>query len=277
MRAMQYQRYGGPEQLRLVDVPRPVPGPRQLLVRVAACAVNPIDWKLHDGSYRWFAPVRFPSTPGFDLAGDVVEVGAEVRRFHPGDAIYAMADVRPGGACAEYAVISERAAAYRPANLSAIEAAAIPVAGLTALQSLRDLGHMRAGQRVLVIGAAGGVGHYAAQLAHAWGTDVTAVCGPRHVEMVRGLGADRVIDYTREPNYLAPARFDLRLDTVVRAPPGRLLAALRPLGIYVATLPSAARVAAALALPLVSGKRVLVASVKPRGGDLELLRGLCEA
>ena len=191
MKAMQYQQYGGPDQLRLADVPRPQPGARQLLVRVAASSVNPIDWKLHNGSLRWLTPVRFPSIPGYDLAGEVVEAGAEVRRFRPGDSVFAMADVRPGRASAEYAVVGEAAAAYMPANLSAADAAAVPLAGLTALQCLRDLGHIRAGQRVLVIGASGGVGHFAVQLANTWGTEVTGVCGPRHVELVRGLGADR--------------------------------------------------------------------------------------
>lgn len=276
MKAMQYQRYGDPGQLRLAEAPRPQPGASQLLVRVAASSVNPIDWKLHDGSHRWLVPARFPSTPGFDFAGEVAEAGARARRFKPGERVYGMSDRRPGNASAEYVVVGEAAVARRPANLSAVEAAALPLAGLTALQCLRDLGGIRAGQRVLIIGASGGVGHLAVQIAKAYGARVTGVCSGRHVALVRDLGADRVIDYTRERDFLAQGAWDLILDTVVRAPVPRLLAALAPRGVYVSTLPSAGRVAAALLLPLASRKRVRIVLVKPRGADLEALTRLCE-
>lgn len=277
MKAMQYEGYGGPDKLRCADVPRPEPGAAQLLVRVAAASVNPVDWKLHDGTYRWVLPMRFPSTPGFDLAGEVVAVGANVRRFKPGERVYAMSDIRPGRASAEYVVIGEAAAARPPANLSAREAAALALAGLTALQCLRDLGRLRAGQRVLVIGASGGVGHLAVQIAKAYGAHVTGVCSTRHVALVRGLGAERVVDYTREPSFLAPGAYDVILDLIVREPIRALLAALTTSGVYVSTLPSLMRVAAALILPAISKKRVRVVSVKPRGRDLDELRRLCEA
>ncbi|HWR88382.1 MAG TPA: alcohol dehydrogenase catalytic domain-containing protein, partial [Acidiferrobacterales bacterium] len=121
MMAMQYQGYGGPDLLKPAELPVPRPAASQLLVRVAASSVNPVDWKLHNGQYRWIMPVKFPSTPGFDLAGEVIEVGTQVTHFKPGDRIFAMLDRRPGGANAEYVVVGESAAARLPANLTAQE------------------------------------------------------------------------------------------------------------------------------------------------------------
>ena len=277
MKAMQYRDYGTPDQLQLVDVPMPRPEPTQLLVRVLATSVNPIDWKLHNGQYRHIMPVRFPSIPGFDLAGEVTEVGAQVTRFKPGDRVFAMLDRRPGGTSAEYVVVGELAAARSPTNLKPEEAAAIPLAGLTALQCLRDLGRIASGKRVLIIGATGGVGHFAVQIARSYGANVTAVCSGRNTELMRRLGADRIIDYTQTPDLRGPQPYDLVLDFIAHSPLRQLLALLAANGIYVSSLPSASRIAAAFLLPLVSRRRVRIAGVKPRGVDLDELSRLCEA
>lgn len=277
MKAMQYRGYGGPDQIGSAEVPVPRPGPSQLLVRVAASSVNPVDWKLHGGQYRWLMPVRFPSIPGFDVAGEVTETGTQVTRFKPGDRIFAMSDVRPGGASAEYAVVGEAAAARMPARLPAREAATVPLAGLTALQALRDLGHISAGKRVLVIGASGGVGHFAVQIARSYGADVTAVCGSRHVDMLRNLGVDSFIDYTRQSDFRGPQPYDIVLDLVVNRPVREFLPLLAPDGIHVSSLPSFGRIAAGWLLPLGSKRRVRVASVKARGADLDQLRALCDS
>lgn len=277
MKAMQYRDYGTPDQLQLAEVTTPRPGPTQLLVRVLATSVNPIDWKLHNGQYRRIMPVRFPSIPGFDLAGEVTEVGAHVTRFKPGDRIFAMLDRRPGGTSAEYAAVGEQAAARMPANLTPHEAAAMPLAGLTALQCLRDLGRIASGKRVLIIGAAGGVGHFAVQIARSYGANVTAVCSGRNAELMRRLGADRIIDYTQTPDLRGPQPYDLVLDFIARSPLRQLLALLAANGIYVSSLPSTSRIAAAFLLPLVSRRRVRIAGVKPRGVDLDELSRLCEA
>lgn len=277
MKAMQYRDYGTPDQLQLAEVPTPRPGPTQLLVRVLATSVNPVDWKLHNGQYRRIMPVRFPSIPGFDLAGEVTEVGAHVTRFKPGDRIFAMLDRRPGGTSAEYAAVGEQAAARMPANLTPHEAAAMPLAGLTALQCLRDLGRIASGKRVLIIGAAGGVGHFAVQIARSYGANVTAVCSGRNAELLRRLGADRIIDYTQTPDLRGPQPYDLVLDFIARSPLRQLLALLAANGIYVSSLPSASRIAAAFLLPLASRRRVRVAGVKPRGVDLDELSRLCAA
>lgn len=275
MRAMQYLAYGGPERLALRTPDTPRPSPTQLLVRVHASSVNPLDWKLHNGTYRWVVPVHFPSIPGFDVAGEVVEVGIEVTRFKPGDRVFAMLDSRTGGACAEYAVIGESAAARMPDSLDVHEAAAVPLAGLTALQALRDLGRVAAGQHVLVVGGSGGVGHFAVQIARAFDARVTAVCSTPHVEMVRGLGADRVIDYRMQRDFGAAEIYDLIFDTVGSAPVRAFLPFLTKRGVVVSTLPSVGRIAAAVLMPLYSRRRVRIVAVEPRGKDLEKLSILC--
>ena len=277
MKAMQYRDYGPPDQLQRVDVPIPHSAPTQLLVRVAATSVNPVDWKLHNGQYRRITPVRFPSIPGFDLAGEVTEVGVQVTRFKPGDRVFAMLDRRPGGTCAEYVVVGEQAAARSPVNLTLQEAAALPLAGLTALQGLRDLGQIASGQRMLIIGAAGGVGHLAVQIAKSYGADVTAVCSGRNAELMRRLGANRTIDYTKTSDLHGAQPYDLVLDLIARLPLRKLLALLAVNGTYVTSLPSASRIAAAIFLPFGSRRRVRIAGVKSRGADLEALSRLCEA
>jgi NADPH:quinone reductase-like Zn-dependent oxidoreductase len=200
-----------------------------------------------------------------------------VTRFKAGDRIFAMSDVRPGGASAEFMVLGEGAAACMPASLPALEAATVPLAGLTALQALRDLGRVAAGKRVLVIGASGGVGHFAVQLAAHYGAEVTAVCGTRNLDMVRRLGAHRAVDYARDPDLRGPQPYDIVVDLVVGSPVHRQLPLLARDGVQVSVLPSFGRIAAAFYLPLVSRRRVRIVSVKPSGVDLDALRALCDA
>jgi NADPH:quinone reductase-like Zn-dependent oxidoreductase len=169
-----------------------------VLVRVRAAGVNPIDWKIRQGRLRLLLPARFPLVLGFDVAGEVTAVGPEVADFEPGDPVYAMLDSRHGGGYAEYAVTGQATVAAKPETSSWEEAAAMPVAALTALQALRGLAGLERGQSIAVTGAAGGVGHFAVQLAAATGAHVTAVAGPDHQDFVRRLGAKRAVDYTRE-------------------------------------------------------------------------------
>jgi NADPH:quinone reductase-like Zn-dependent oxidoreductase len=274
---MQARGYGGPDQLERADAPVPDPTSMQLLVRVMASSVNPVDWKLYSGRYRWLMPVRFPFIPGFDVAGKVIKIGAQVTRFNVGDHVFAMLDTRPGGASAEYAVVGERAAASIPANMSAHDAAALPLAGLTALQALRDLGQVSAGKHVLVFGASGGVGHFAVQIVKSYEAHVTAVCSGPHIDMVRGLGADHVIDYTKQSDFRSTQPYDIVLDSVVQQPVRVLLPHMAGDGVYVSSLPSLGRIACACLLPVYSKRRVRVVRVKPSGDDLDQLRILYEA
>lgn len=193
--------YGGRERLEIREVPRPVPGVGQILIRVLAASVNPVDWKLRRGSFRLVMPASFPVILGFDAAGVVEAVGPEVDRFEPGDRVYAHLDNRHGGAYAEYALTGQAVAAEIPPSLTFEEAAAIPLAAVTALQALRDKGGITAGDEVLINGASGGVGHFAVQIASLFGARVTAVASERHRDFLFELGAHRFLDY-RQGDFL---------------------------------------------------------------------------
>ena len=213
MKAMAHVRYGRPpEALELRDVDKPVLEDDQVLVRVQAASVNPVEWYGVTGPYfaRMGAGWRAPNNTnvGGDLAGRVEAVGTDAKAFQPGDEVFGTG----AGAWAEYACASEEKLAAKPANVSFEEAAAVPVAGLTALQALRDKGEVQPGQKVLINGASGGVGTYAVQIAKAFGADVTAVCSTWNVEQARSLGADRVVDYTQEDFTKLAERHDLMLD-----------------------------------------------------------------
>ena len=216
MRAVMARCYGGPEVLTVEDVARPVPADDELLVRVRAAAVNPLDWHYLRGSpylMRLSSGLRTPSDPsvGVDFAGVVESVGRDVTRFEPGDEVFG----GRSGAFAQYLTIGEdRAVARKPPNVGFDQAAAIPIAALTALQALREKGRLEAGQSVLINGASGGVGTYAVQIAKAMGAEVAGVCSTRNVEMVRDLGADRVFDYTREDYTESGEIYDLIVDMV---------------------------------------------------------------
>jgi NADPH:quinone reductase-like Zn-dependent oxidoreductase len=214
MKAAVIDGYGGSERLEIREVPDPPPpGPGQLLLRVRAAAVNPIDWKIRRGRMRFLMPARFPLILGYDVAGEVVAVGPEVERFAPGDAAFGAVDVRRhGGSYAELALVREEALVRKPNALSWEEAAALPLAGLTALQALIFQGELAVGEAVLINGAAGGVGHLAVQIAFAQGASVTGVAGRTNQLFVRGLGAERTIDYEEEEFTALDERWDLIVD-----------------------------------------------------------------
>ncbi len=212
MKAIIHERYGRPDVLELREVDIPVVEDDQVLVRVHAASVNPVEWYGVTGPYfaRIGNGLRKPkdTTVGGDLAGRVEAVGSEVKGLQPGDEVFGTS----GSSWAEYTCAREARLARKPANVSFEEAAAVPVAALTALQALRDKGKVQPGQRVLINGASGGVGTFAVQLAKSFGADVTAVCSTRNVEQARSLGADRVIDYTQEDFTKGEGRYDLMLD-----------------------------------------------------------------
>lgn len=212
MRAIFHQRYGRPDVLELRDVDKPTIGDDQVLVRVHASSVNPVEW--YGVSGPLFARVgngmRRPKdqTVGADLAGTVEAVGRNVTSLRPGDEVFGVS----GASWAEYTIAREDRLAKKPSNLSFEEAAAVPVAAVTALQALRDKGQVEPGQKVLVNGASGGVGTFAVQLAKLFGAEVTAVCSTGNVEQARLLGADRVVDYTNEDFTTLGVQHDLMLD-----------------------------------------------------------------
>jgi NADPH:quinone reductase-like Zn-dependent oxidoreductase len=216
MRAVTCRQYGPPEiVLRCEDVVKPTPAEDEVLINVRAAAVNPLDVHLMKGK-PYTARLAFgltrPKTtcPGRDVAGQVEAVGQSVTRFKPGDDVFGVCR----GAFAEYACASETKVVKKPASVSFEQAASAPIAGLTALQALRDKGQLQSGQRVLINGAAGGVGMFAVQIAKSMGANVTGVCSTRNVGMVRSLGADQVVDYTREDFTRSDERYDLMLDCI---------------------------------------------------------------
>jgi NADPH:quinone reductase-like Zn-dependent oxidoreductase len=215
MKALVYEAYGSPaDVLQLREVERPVVADDEVLVRVHATSVNPVDWHTLTGDpyiARLQAGLRKPKSGalGVDYAGTVEAVGAGVTRFQPGDEVFG----GKNGAFAEYVCVrEERAVVLKPANVTFEQAAAVPVAALTALQGLRDKGKLQAGHKVLINGASGGVGTFAVQIAKSFGAEVTGVCSTRNVDIVRSIGADHVIDYTQEDFTLSGQRYDLMLD-----------------------------------------------------------------
>jgi NADPH:quinone reductase-like Zn-dependent oxidoreductase len=234
MKAIIQDTYGSAEGLRLGEIDRPDIGDDDVLVRVRAAAVNPGDWAITNGLPYIARPVYGLSKPktavrGTDVAGVVEAVGGNVTRFSPGDAVFGWTD----GSFAEYAVAREDALALKPARLTFEQAAAVPESGQVALQALRDQGNVRPGQRVLINGASGGIGSLAVQIAKSLGAEVTGVTSTRNVELVRSLGADHVIDYTREDFTNNGERYDFILDNVANHSLSSLRRALTPTGTLV--------------------------------------------
>jgi NADPH:quinone reductase-like Zn-dependent oxidoreductase len=214
MKAILHCEYGGPEVLTLVEVEKPTPADNQVLVRVRAASVNPLDLTIRGlWLLRPMSGLRKPKDTrlGVDYAGTVEAVGQNVTNFKPGDEVFGGKD----GAIAEYiCVLADRTVTSKPANMTFEQAAAVPVAAITALQGLRDKGKIQVGQKVLINGASGGVGTFAVQIAKSFGTEVTGVCSTRNVDLVRSIGADHVIDYTKEDFTKTDQRYDLIFDLI---------------------------------------------------------------
>lgn len=235
MQAVLFENYGSPDVLKLQEVTKPTPREHAVLIRVHAAGTNPLDWHKMRGE-----PVLVRLTDGLmkpkdgrlgaDVAGVVEAVGSAVTRFKPGDAVFGEGGV---GGFAEYVCLREKALALKPANITFAEAAAVPVAALTALQALRDSGKVRAGQSVLINGASGGVGTYMVQVAKQLGAVVTAVASTRNLELVKSLGADHVIDYTKQKVAASGQKFDLVLDNVGNLTAAQFRQLLKPQGIGV--------------------------------------------
>ncbi|HEY2527033.1 MAG TPA: NADP-dependent oxidoreductase [Xanthobacteraceae bacterium] len=214
MRAYVLRYYGGPEGSELMDVPAPAPRPRDILVQVRAAGLNPVDFKFRQGKLRAIVRPKLPFVLGNELAGEVIAVGSDVKRFRVGDRVFARVAKDRAGAFAEQACIDEDHAAHMPASLDFPAAAAVPLAGLTALQALRDELGVKQGQRVFISGGAGGVGTFAIQIAKWLGAHVTTTASKRGEALVRSLGCDEVIDYTAQEISKVGRQFDAGLDLV---------------------------------------------------------------
>jgi len=235
MQAVIYHRYGSPNVLELQEIPKPIPTEEQALVRVHAASVNPYDWHSLRGApsfLRLFTGMRKPKFPrlGADVAGIVEAVGAGVAQFKPGDFVFGTAK----GSFAEYACAVASQLAVKPQEISFEQAACLPIAGITALQGLRDKGKVQTGQTILINGAAGGVGTLAVQIAKSLGARVTGVCSTNNLGLLRSIGADEVIDYTHEDFTRSGQQYDLLFDLVGNRPLADCLRTLRPHGTYIA-------------------------------------------
>jgi NADPH:quinone reductase-like Zn-dependent oxidoreductase len=234
MKAIVYDRYGPPDVLQYQDIEKPIPAGDQVLIQVRASSVNPYDWHFIRGKpslMRLMTGLRAPKSRrlGADVAGVVEAAGSDVTGLKPGDAVFGTAT----GSFAEYACALESNVALKPENITWQQAASVPIAGITALQGLRDKAAVSAGQHVLINGAAGGVGTFAVQIAKSFGARVTGVCSTRNIELVRSLGADDVVDYTRENFTQAAQRYDVLFDLVGNHPLQASLRVLYPKGTFI--------------------------------------------
>jgi NADPH:quinone reductase-like Zn-dependent oxidoreductase len=283
MKAIVYTKYGSPDVLQLKDVEKPTPKDDEVLIKIHAASVNAYDWHMLTADIFLVRVMGVgllkPKDPrlGADMAGRVEAVGKNAKQFRPGDEVYGM--VR--GAFAEYATGPEDAVAFKPSNLSFDEAAAVPMAGITALQGLRNQGKVQPGQKVLINGASGGVGTYAVQIAKSYGAEVTAVCSTRNLDQARSIGADHVIDYTKEDFTQNGQQYDVIFAANGYQPLSAYKRALTPKGIYLVAGGSKAQLFQGMLLgSLMSekgGRKMGGVSAKRSQKDLTILKELIEA
>lgn len=279
MKAILFDRYGSPDVLRLQEVEKPSPKADEVLIKIHAASANPLDWhrmraepflvRLSDGLLK-------PKNPrlGADIAGTVEAIGSSVTEFNVGDAVFG--DVGAGG-FAEYVCAKAEKLATKPANLSFEQAAAAPVVGFTALQGLRNTGKIQPGQRVLVNGASGGVGTFAVQMAKAFGAEVSAVCSTRNLELVRGLGADHVIDYTQSDFTRSGQRYDLIFDAIGNRSVADFRRVLTAQGIgAIAGFTTLGRLFQIIALGSWGGQKISIFTAQPNQRDLLTIREMLE-
>jgi NADPH:quinone reductase-like Zn-dependent oxidoreductase len=282
MKAVVYRTHGSPDVLKYEDIEKPAAGDNEVLLKVRAASVNPLDYHLmHGGPFIFrvlFMRIKDIARPGVDVAGEVEAVGKKVTQFKPGDQVFGSCR----GAFAEYACAPESALVLKPDNVTFEQAASVPVAAYTALQGLRDKAHVQPGQRVLINGAGGGVGTFAVQIAKSFGADVTGVCSSANVDMVRSIGADRVIDYTREDFAESRQRYDLFYDCVGNRSLSACRRVLNPKGMYLTIAGPhnggvfgflARLIGLLVSSPFVSQKQIMVAA-KARKDDLTSMHEL---
>lgn len=272
MKGWIYARYGGPEVLEWADLPDPAPGRGEVAVRVVACALNPLDWKLRAGQLRFMTAGRLPRGVGYDFAGVVESVGEGLTRLERGEAVVGILHPMKSrqGAMAQRVCAAEALVSAKPATLTFADAASLPGAGITAVQALREAG-LAAGHRVLVVGAAGGVGSFAVQLAKHAGARVTAVASTAGQAFLARLAPDRAIDYCREDWRALPERFDIVLDASGTSTFPEARALLAPGGTYAHTLPNAALFGWSWWLRLTARERCHPVMERPNLEDLRSL------
>jgi len=285
MKAIVYHNYGSPDVLHLEEVDKPIPKDDEVLIKVHAASVNPLEWHFMRGKPLFMrlavSGLLKPKNKilGVDIAGRVEEVGRNVLQFEPGDEVFGGSD--SGGGYAEYVSVSENKLALKPTNITFEEAAAIPIAAITALQGLRDKGEIQSGQKVLINGAGGGVGTYAVQIAKSFGAEVTGVCSTEKLDIVSSIGADHLIDYTKEDFTKNGQRYDLIFDAAAYRSISDYKRALSTEGIYVmigGSMPLMFRVMfSGLWISMTGRKKFKILMAKINSEDLVILKELFEA
>src|SRR6266403_824416 len=272
MKAVRIHKYGGLEVLKYEDAPRPEPQSNEVLIRVHAAAVNPIDWKVREGDMKDFWPHKFPLILGWDLSGVVEELGRGMSRFKKGDEVYSVPDVSRDGAYAEHIVVRESELSLKPKSLHHIRAAAVPLAALTAWQSLFDTAQLQPGQRVLIHAGSGGVGHFAVQLAKWKGGHVFGTASTKNQELLRELGVDEPIDYTKQKFEDVARDVDLVLDLIGGETQERSWSVLKKGGVLLSLVqPPSVEKAKAL------GIRAAFVAVHPNGAQLAEIAKLIDS
>ncbi len=274
MKAAVIYEYGSPEVFRIEEIDKPSIRDDEVLIKVKAASINPIDWKQRKGWHRFFLKAHFPVVLGYDVAGEIEECGKNVSGFNSGDQVYTRLTRRFGGAFAEYAATSQSILAVKPENINWQEAAAVPLAAVTALQGLRDHCKLKKGEKVLIIGAAGGVGHFALQLSKIMGGVTVAVCSSRHRKMMEELNPDDFIDYTKVDYKTLTDRYDIIFDAagVENFPDCRHI--LNPGGRYLTTLPRPKLLIHKTIAIFTKRKKVKTFLMKSSGSDLEIISDL---
>ena len=272
MKAVCIYAYGGPDVLRYDDIPRPHPGAGEVLVRIHAAGINPVDWQIREGRLQEMLHYTFPLVLGWDFSGVVESLGSGLTRMKAGDEVFCRPDIARDGAYAEFIVVRESEVALKPRAVDHLHAAALPLAGLTAWQTLFDAGTLAAGQRVLIHAAAGGVGHLAVQLAKGKGAHVIGTAAERNHDFLRQLGVDQVVDYNTERFEDVVRPVDLVLDTIGGETQDRSWKVLKPGGILVSIVrPPKAEIAAGL------GVRSAFVFTQPNAGQLAEIATLVDA
>jgi 2-desacetyl-2-hydroxyethyl bacteriochlorophyllide A dehydrogenase len=276
MKAAFIEKYGSADELQVGEIPMPLLGDQDVMVKIHASSVNPVDWKFRNGELKIVTGFKFPIYLGKDFAGEVVAIGSQVKQVKIGDRVWGQMGGTSGGAYAEFASVPQGSLGIMPSNLSFEEAASIPLVGLTALQSLRHKKTVEKGTSVLINGASGGVGTMGVQLAHALGANVTAICSSKNVDFVKNLGADQVIDYQKADFSQGKNKYDLILDFVGNYSFLKCAPILKPEGIYLTITPQLASMVSGFIAAFFSSKQQQVIFAKPNVKDLNFLKYLVE-
>ncbi len=276
MTAATIHEYGQPKVFQTEQINLPKLQPDQVLIKIHAASVNPIDYRIRQGQLKTILPAKFPLALGYDVSGEIAAIGDNVGtgRLAIGDEVFSFSDNQHGGGYAEYIAVRADVVVHKPKNLSHTEAAAIPLAATTALQSLRDLGGIRSGDQVLINGASGGVGHFAIQLAVGFGANVAGVCSDSNIDFVRGLGAETVIDYAVADFTKQNIKYDIILDAVAKSSYWKCRRIMKPGGVYITTVPSVA----SFIFRATSwfGRKCRIVWARPKQVDLNTLRYAAE-